>query len=270
MSIVFFCMQIVFLYINANFQVEYIDNRLFYIINMTLAICLLISIYFLIKQSKKLKVTYSIILIIFIVSQIIMVIISEQKISNMTSISPDFKHVFSIKENVKTGESLYYRSYYGILAKPKEKLPYHKVGNFKVEWIEKDIAAITYKTAEETIQQYIGTYGDRGDGVSYYYVGAEIHGVWSGENIEVVSNTEGISVTENGHKELFSWDSIEQFGTLAIVLKRENQAIWTIGLHTNFEVQSNSTKPAVGNISLYKATMSKIEPVRLHFKTSTQ
>lgn len=263
-------MQMAFLYISAKFQVEYIDNRLFYLINMMLAICLLLSIYLLLRRSKKLKVTYSYILITFIISQIIMLIISEQKISNMMSISPDFKHVFSIKENVETGESLYYRSYYGILAKPKEKLPYHTVGNFKVEWIEKDIVAITYKAAEETIQQYIGTYGDRGDGVSYYYVGAEIHGVWSGQNMEVVSNTEGISITEKGHKELFTWENIEQFGTLAIVLKRDNQAIWTIGLHANFEVQSNSKKPVIGNISLYKATMSKIDPVRLNFKSSSQ
>ncbi|MDR9794096.1 hypothetical protein GBG21_03225 [Aeribacillus pallidus] len=70
------------------------------------------------------------------------------------------------------------RSYYGILARPKERLPYKTDGEFKVEWLANDIAVVTYKTVDHTIQQFIGTYGDRGYGRFYYYAGAEIHGRW--------------------------------------------------------------------------------------------
>jgi hypothetical protein len=118
-----------------------------------------------------------------------------KKVKNIISISPDFKHVLSIKENAESGDAVYLRSYYGILARPKERLPYKTDGEFKVEWLANDIAAVTYKTVDHTIQQFIGTYGDRGYGRFYYYVGAEIHGRWQGNNVEVVSNSEGISVT---------------------------------------------------------------------------
>src|SRR5699024_6724787 len=89
----------------------------------------------------------------------------NQKIKNITSVSPDLKHVLSIKENIETGNAIYYISYYGILARPKEKLPYETIGDFKVEWLAHDVAAVTYKTVDNTIQQYIGTYGDRAGAV---------------------------------------------------------------------------------------------------------
>lgn len=47
-----------------------------------------------------------------------------------------------------------------------------------VEWLAYDVDAVTYKTKDNTIQWFIGTYGDQGSGISYYYVGAEINGKW--------------------------------------------------------------------------------------------
>ena len=34
-----------------------------------------------------------------------------------------------------------------------------------MEWLTNDIAAITYLTVDESIQQFIATYGDRGGGL---------------------------------------------------------------------------------------------------------
>src|SRR5699024_1336599 len=102
----------------------------------------------------------------------------------------------------------------------QERLPFQTKGEFQVKWLADDIAAVTYEANDNTMQQFIGTYGDRGSGRSYYYVGAEIHGRWQGENINLISDTEGITVIENGETELFEWERIQQFGTLAVVLKR--------------------------------------------------
>lgn len=105
--------------------------------------------------------------------------------------------------------------------------------------------------------------------MSYYYVGAEIHGVWQGDNIKVVTNSEGISVTENNRTERFEWKNIQQFGTLAIVLRKNNEAVWTISLNENFVVHAYSSKPTVGNISIYKASMGKNQPLTLHLSKAT-
>lgn len=264
----FFCLQMGYLVVHARFQVEYIDNRLFYIINIFCVICLTLAILLLLRLTKNFKLIGASIVVVFIIVNAVMLVGSNQEIKNITSVSPDFKHVLSIKENTEIGEAVYYRSYYGFLARPKERLPYETDGNFKVDWLANDVAAVTYKAADNTIQQYIGTYGDRGSGRSYYYVGAEIHGIWQGETLEVVSDTEGISVTENGKTELFDWDNIHQFGTLAVILKKNNEAIWTISLNENFEVHSAASEPTVGSISLYKATMEKNQPITLHYKDS--
>ena len=267
-SIGFFCLQMGYLFVHARFQVEYIDNRLFYMINILCVICLGLAILLLLTLTNKLKTIISGIGVLFIIVNGVLLVERNQEIRNITSISPDFKQIFSIKQNVASGEAVYYRSYYGILARPKETLPNEIIGEYQVEWLANDIAAFTYQAADNAIQQFIGTYGDRKNGTSYYYVGAEIHGFWQGDNIEVVSSQDGISVTENNQTELFEWDNIHQFGTLAVVLRKDNEAVWTISLDENFKVHSDASKPTVGNISLYKASMEENAPYTLDYKAS--
>src|SRR5699024_7455759 len=82
----------------------------------------------------------------FIIVNMVMLVSSNQEIKNITSISPDWKQVLVVKQNKETGEAVYYRSHYGILARPKEKLPYETTGEFKT---------------------FSGRYDDRGSSMSY-------------------------------------------------------------------------------------------------------
>src|SRR5690625_480796 len=50
-----FSFQMGFLFLQANFQVEYIDNRIFYIINMLCVLCLGVAIYLLLALTGKWK-----------------------------------------------------------------------------------------------------------------------------------------------------------------------------------------------------------------------
>lgn len=150
------------------------------------------------------------------------------------------------------------------MARPKEQLPTESVGDYKVEWLANDVAAFTYQTTENTIKQFIGTYGDRKNGLAYYNVEAEIHGVWEGANVKLKTAPEGIMITENNEAQLFTWDSMEQFGTLALVLMQDDEAVWTVSLNEKFEVHSDARTETNGNIALYKATMGKSELVKLH------
>ncbi|MEI3612209.1 hypothetical protein [Pseudogracilibacillus sp. SO30301A] len=266
-AIAFFCLQMGYLLVHAKYQVEYADNRLFYFINIICVLCLLLSILLIFNFTKTFKLLASSMIGLFIIGNILLLIISNNQVNNIISISPSFKNVLSIKEKVDSGDAVYYRVHYGILARPKEKLPYETVGEFNVEWLANDVAAVTYKAKNNTIQQFIGTYGDRGNGISYYYVGAEINGQWQADNAEVISNTEGISVTTNGKTELFKWENIVQYGTLAVVLKENDEAVWTISLNENFEVQSDASQPTEGNISLYRAALEEKQlPIILQYK----
>src|SRR5690625_6034463 len=74
-------------------------------------------------------------------------------VKHTLSLATNYKHILSIKQNLDNGEAQYYRSYCGILARPKEKLAEEPTGRLKVDWLENDVAVVTYKTANQTIQQ---------------------------------------------------------------------------------------------------------------------
>ena len=53
----------------------------------------------------------------------------------------------------------------------------------KIQWLEDDVCAITYESPDDGgIHQYVATYGDRGGGISYYYVFNAVHGEWEAED----------------------------------------------------------------------------------------
>lgn len=270
LAIGFVCLQVGYVLVHERYQVEYIDNRLFYIINMFCVISLCGSILLLIKLTNRWKVLLASVVGVFIIGNGVLWIASNKEVRNIISISPDFKNVFSIKENVDTGEATYFRSYYTILARPKAALPHNTVEDYNIDWLANDVVVFTYQTAEHTTQQFIGTYGDRDDGLSYYYVGAQIHGVWEAENVVLTIGPEGITITENNQSESFDWDHVEQFGTLAIVLSKDNEATWTIALNEDFKVDENSTQPPNGTISLYKAAMENKQSFTLHYTSTNE
>jgi len=260
LAICLFLLQMGYFILQSQIQVEYIDNRLFYIINIAFSVFLLSALIILIPLSKAGQVIATGIIIIFIAANSYLLGSSNYKVKNISSISPDWKHVLSIKEN--QGRAVYNRTYYGIFSRPKDAFPNAITGDLKIMWLTNDASAVTYKGTDNKIHQFIATYGDRGNG-GYYHVGAEIHGSWQGENVQVISNTEGISVTENGITDQFEWGNIVQFGTLAVVLTKDDQAVWTIALAENFKRNSNASLPVEGDIVLYKAEMAENQPITL-------
>ncbi|HHY74274.1 MAG TPA: hypothetical protein GX497_13830 [Bacillus bacterium] len=260
-----FAVQMGYFFLQSRYFMEYVDNRIFYVINILIVICMVFSIFLLLSVTKNWKVITTSITMVLILLHVGLFINQSYKTKHIVSISPDLKNVLVIKENRESGQARYYRTYFGILARPKESLPYKTKDEFKVKWVEKDIAAVTYKAADNSIHQYIGTYGDRNGGYSYSYVGPSIHGQWKGENARVISAPKGITIDYNGKTEKYSWDSIVQFGTLAVVLVKNNEATWTIALNENFKSNANEPIPPSGEITLYKATMDNNEPITMKY-----
>lgn len=266
MAIGFSILQIGSLIVQSRFQAEYVDNRLLYVFNIIIIISLAISMLLLLSF-RKIGNSILIVIAILIVSvNGYWMYQSNQKIENITSISPDRKQVFSLKKNADTDAAAYYRSYYWILARPKEALPSSIDTEGEVKWLADDIAVFTYRNNQEQIQQFVGTYGDRHDGLSYSYVGAQIHGQWQGDNTEVTVSSEGIMVVHQGDQHLYEWEQVHQYGTLAIVLEENNEAEWTIGLGDDFYYDQNTQDPPTGEILLYEATLADNEAISLQYQ----
>ncbi|OIU69799.1 hypothetical protein [Rossellomorea aquimaris] len=265
LSIILFIFQMGYLFLHAAYNLEYIDNRLFYVVNILIVAGTAASIFLLFAIPKMWKIISSVTAIILILLQGGLILNHGQQTKQIVSFSPDMKNQFVLKEDRKTGEAVYYRTYYRIFARPKEVLPYETQGKFKLKWLENDIATLTYRASDNSIHQYIGTYGARDSGISYSYVGPTIQGQWEGNDARIDSRPEGISINYNGKSGQYSWDNVVQFGTIAIVLLRAGEAEWTIGLNENFQSHSNDPKPPSGEITLYRASMDRVEPVKLTF-----
>lgn len=264
LSIGCFLFQMSFLFLHAHYQIEYTDNRLFFLINILSALFLWLAILLLLQIGKKPQLFSGAFIALFILTNVILLAMDQTKTHNVVGLSPDLKHVLSIKENKETKQATFYRTYFHALSRPKESLPFKAAGDFKVRWLTNDVAAVTYQAADKSIHQYIGTYGDRGSG-GYYYVGPSIYGQWSGGDIKVISDQSGIRVIHPGEMETFNWNQVVQFGTLAIVLVNNDEAIWTIALAENFKVQSEELAPPIGDIIIYKPTLETSKPVILKY-----
>lgn len=265
LSIALFVFQMGYLFLHASYELEYTDNRLFYVFNILMVAGMAASIFLLFSIPKKWRIISYVTAGILILLQGGLILNHSQQTKQIVSFSPDMKNQFVLKEDIKTGEAVYYRTYYRIFARPKEVLPYKTQGQFKLKWLENDIAALTYQAANKSIHQYIGTYGARDSDISYTYVGPTIQGKWQGNGARIDSRPDGISVNYNGKSGQYSWDNVVQFGTIAIVLMRDGEAEWTIGLNENFQSHSNDPLPPSGEITLYRASMDRVEPIRLTF-----
>ncbi|TSB48236.1 hypothetical protein [Alkalicoccobacillus porphyridii] len=257
MSLGLFILQMGYLFLPnlVGREVEYIHNQLFYLINIACILSLAISFLLYFQQTRKWLLIGGSVFTLFIVVNTYLIYTTSQEVNNIVSLSPDGKHTLVLKQDKEQGDIIYYREYYTILARPLQRISASE-HELQVEWLANDVAAVTYQDHNQNIQQHIATYGDRGDGISYYYVSSEIYGEWQDGETRVISGPEGISVEDNGERQTFAWENIQQHGTLAIVLSDdEHNAAWTIALAENFEISSNATVEQPGDIRVYKATL---------------
>ncbi|SFF97011.1 hypothetical protein SAMN05216353_11655 [Halobacillus alkaliphilus] len=263
------CVQGVYFLLENNYSVEYIDNRLFYVINLLIIVFMTLTIFLLLTIEKKWKIIISSFAAALILLQAGLMINHSYETKQVISFSPELNHQLVIKEDSDTSQAAYYRTRYGLFVRPKEDLPYQTSGDYKVKWLEKDIAAVTYEATDRTLHQYIGTYGARDGGISYSYVASMTRGQWKGETAQVTNSSEGIVIEHKGETEHYTHENMVQFGTLALVLMENNEAKWTIALNENFESNSNAPEPPAGEITLYKATMEKNDPISLEYISAT-
>ena len=158
LAIGLFIIQMGYLLLQDKFQMEYIDNRLFYMINLSIVTCLYGAVSILFNFTKRFKAITTGFTGVFIIMTLFLLVQSNKEVKNIISISPDAKNVFAIK-NTLGAEDIYYRAYYGILARPKAILPYPITGDYHVEWLANDVAAFTYQSNDNKVQTFVGTYG---------------------------------------------------------------------------------------------------------------
>ena len=266
-------LQIVYLIIFKRHNYEYVIDALEYIINQIIILSAASSIVLLLKK-KKINIIIFCMTIIFTIVNIAFMCNNGLKNKSVVSFSKDFSNELIIKINNETGLIKLYRDTKLIIfAKEKEQFDYELTGKIKKQWIENDICGITYKDKNNKLREFVVTYGDRGDGVSYYYVLNALLGNWqvfttNGKPTQMLVDSKGIKITKDGKSEIFEYNECKQYGTIALVLYKNEVPKYVIGLDKNCEIdnKTNIIKKD-GTITLAEISMDKTKLESLYCMT---
>ena len=266
-------LQAIYLIILKRHNYEYVIDALEYIINQIIILSAASSIVLLLKK-KKINIIIFCMTIIFTIVNIAFMCNNGLKNKSVVSFSKDFSNELIIKINNETGLIKLYRDTKLIIfAKEKEQFDYELTGKIKKQWIENDICGITYKDKNNKLRAFVVTYGDRGDGISYYYVANALLGNWqvfttNGKPTQMLVDSKGIKITKDGKSEFFEYDKCKQYGTIALVLYKNEVPKYVIGLDKNCEID-NATNiiKKDGTITLAEISMDKTKLESLYCMT---
>lgn len=266
-------LQIVYLIIFKRHNYEYVIDALEYIINQIMILSATSSIILLLKK-KKINIIIYFMAVIFTIANIAFLCNNGLKNKSVVSFSKDFSNELILKINNDTGSiKLYRNAKLFIFAKENEQFDYELKGRIKKQWIENDICGITYKDKNNKLREFVVTYGDRGDGISYYYVANALLGNWqvftrNGKTTQMLVDSNGIKITKDDKSEIFEYNECKQYGTIALVLYKNEVPKYVIGLDKNCEIdnKTNIIKKD-GTITLAEISMDKTKLESLYCMT---
>ena len=266
-------LQIVYLIIFKRHNYEYVIDALEYIINQIMILSATSSIILLLKK-KKINIIIYFMTVIFTIANIAFLCNNGLKNKSVVSFSKDFSNELILKINNDTGSiKLYRNAKLFIFAKENEQFDYELKGRIKKQWIENDICGITYKDKNNKLREFVVTYGDRGDGISYYYVANALLGNWqvfttNGKPTQMLVDSNGIKITKDDKSEIFEYNECKQYGTIALVLYKNEVPKYVIGLDKNCEIdnKTNIIKKD-GTITFAEISMDKTKLESLYCMT---
>lgn len=266
-------LQIVYLIIFKRHNYEYVIDALEYIINQIMILSATSSIILLLKK-KKINIIIYFMAVIFTIANIAFLCNNGLKNKSVVSFSKDFSNELILKINNDTGSiKLYRNAKLFIFAKENEQFDYELKGRIKKQWIENDICGITYKDKNNKLREFVVTYGYRGDGISYYYVANALLGNWqvftrNGKPTQMLVDSNGIKITKDDKSEIFEYNECKQYGTIALVLYKNEVPKYVIGLDKNCEIdnKTNIIKKD-GTITLAEISMDKTKLESLYCMT---
>lgn len=266
-------LQIVYLIIFKRHNYEYVIDALEYIINQIMILSATSSIILLLKK-KKINIIIYFMAVIFTIANIAFLCNNGLKNKSVVSFSKDFSNELILKINNDTDSiKLYRNAKLFIFAKENEQFDYELKGRIKKQWIENDICGITYKDKNNKLREFVVTYGDRGDGISYYYVANALLGNWqvftrNGKPTQMLVDSNGIKITKDDKSEIFEYNECKQYGTIALVLYKNEVPKYVIGLDKNCEIdnKTNIIKKD-GTITLAEISMDKTKLESLYCMT---
>ena len=260
-----FLLQIGYLIFLKPRSYVYVSDLLFYMINEIIILTCSLIFFTLVKIKKNFikNIVISILLVILSVINIAFMINNGFENKWIVEFSKDFSSQLVLKKNKKTGEITYYKNTKVLFAKDEEIFSNEVEGAIKTQWLTNDICSITYKNKDGNLEEFVATYGDRGNGISYYYVTNTIVGNWQnfsqyGDDVKITVDSKGITIKKDEKEELFKFEDCKQYGTIAVVLYKNDVPCYVIALNENCELdETNDIIKDGGTITLVEVSMGR-------------
>lgn len=186
------------------------------------------------------------------------------------SISPNLSSQLLLKQNQETGKIQDYHYTFLCFGKKTNEMSANKDLDIETKWITGDCNYVSYYGINNENKSYVATYGDRGNGISYYNVVGSMRGDWqtynkSDKSYHVSVDNGLITVRDNDHETAFSMQEVQQNGTIAITLTKDSKAQYIIVLNEDCTLDENYLINKNGHITII-STIDKI-PVELFCTT---
>ena len=267
-------LQLGYYCILRRYNFEYVLDILPYIVNEVMITSLCISVLYFVNKMPNKKVILASIFTVLTVVNIAFMANNAFKNNCIVSISQNFSNEVILKVDKESGAIKIYKDpKLFIFARQKEQFQYESQGKIKRQWLTNDICSITYLDRDGNIREYVATFGDRGNGISYYYVTSALRGDWqvwtqNGETTQLLSDSNGIRITKNGVREQFDFSECKQFGTIALVLYKDDVPKYVVALDENCELDDNTDIiKKDGTITLCEVSMNKTQKESLYCMT---
>ncbi|CAD5901913.1 conserved membrane hypothetical protein [Carnobacterium maltaromaticum] len=240
-----------------------------------LGLCLFLGLAIILRmplsRKRKIQIICAQLVIMISISTLFVYLKPAEK--NILSISPNKKHVFLVKESNEDHSLYYFNNYYLILARLKEKLPFQNTEEYQTTWLTNEACVLTYRSKNQSLHQYIGTYG--GNKAAYHYVTSDLEGVWLSADDDVqfsLDSSTGIKVSVGGKSESFTFEQAVQFGTTSLVLKDKKNDKWSISLspENEYNQADELIKNSKTKIELLKASIDNPQKITLFFMNGSE
>lgn len=181
--------------------------------------------------------------------------------------SPNSSETLILYKNPNNNSVQIEKRIYFLFLKYQDQLPYTVNSELKYQWLTNDICAITYKSTDDNTHQYIATFGDRGNGISYLDPKTAISGNWSSKTdnskLTLIVDRSTITVTDDNNQWIYNDNDCVRFGTIAIALCKNGIPQWSIALNEDSKINYDCMIAKGGTLTLCPVSMDKTDPITL-------
>ena len=246
-------LQLGYFAVLKRFEFEYIHSMNQIIFNLIILCCLFIN-YCLIKK-KNIKIQYVLIGCLGVIIISIFGLHSFQKTEEISSFSSNLKNRAVLKYDDDQHRLDIYHYTYLCFARKSDTVA-TEINGYHGKWLTNDCYVFTYSNEDNQRKVNVSTFGDRGNGISYFNIFPTLQGEWfnknNGETKTYLKESAGqLTLKIKNKTQYFDASETKQNGTIALTLSKDEEAQFIMVLDENCILNDDNLLDKNGTIQVY-------------------